>query len=208
MITDWGNHTLVFQHDNRFITLKGIRAPPVDSVRELPVEQLLKWYKGNEVWALAVVTAATDNVPEQLPPEIQAVIQQFPKVFETPTKLPPERGYDHAISLKPEAAPFNARPYRYSPAHKDEIEKQVREMLAQGIIKVSHSPFASPVLLVKKKDGSWRMCIDYRQLNAVTVKNSYPMPVVEELMDELSGAIMFTTGPTSRLPPDTYARKR
>ena len=65
-------------------------------------------------------------------------------------------------------------------------------MLANGIIKTSHSPFASPVLLVKKKDGSWRMCVDYRQLNAVTVKDRYPMPIVEELMDELAGAILFT----------------
>ena len=88
--------------------------------------------------------------------------------------------------------PVNVKPYRYSPQQKDEIERQIKEMLKQGIIKPSHNPFASPVLLVKKKDGTWHFCIDYGHLNAVTVKNRYPMPVVDELLDELAGASMFT----------------
>jgi hypothetical protein len=92
----------------------------------------------------------------------------------------------------PGVQPVNVKPYRYSPQQKDEIEKQIKEMLKQGIIQPSHSPFASPVLLVKKKDGSWRFCVDYRHLNAVTVKNRYPMPIVDELLDELAGAQFFT----------------
>ena len=87
---------------------------------------------------------------------------------------------------------MNIRPYRYPPAQKDEIEKQLSEMLKNGIIKHSQSPYASPVLLVKKKDGTWRFCVDYRHLNAQTVKNKHPMPIVDELIDELAGAQWFS----------------
>ena len=82
--------------------------------------------------------------------------------------------------------------YGYSPQQKNEIERQIKDMLRQGIIQSSCSPFASLVLLVTKKDGTWRFCVDYRHLNAVTVKDRYPMPVVDELLDELAGAQFFT----------------
>jgi len=84
------------------------------------------------------------------------------------------------------------RPYRYPPSLKDEIERQVNEMLSQGIIQPSSSSFSSPVLLVKKKDGSYRFCVDFRHLNALTAKSKFPVPVFEELMDELAHASWFT----------------
>jgi hypothetical protein len=127
-----------------------------------------------------------------LPPDLQAVLATFEDVFSEPTSLPPHRQLDHAIYLESGAQPTNARPYRYSPLQKDEIERQVKEMLAAGIITESMSPFASPVLLVKKKDGTWRFCIDYRRLNEMTIKNKFPLPVVDELLDELAGTRFFS----------------
>lgn len=87
------------------------------------------------------------------------------------------------------AQPVNLRPYRYNPELKDEIERQIAEMLDSGVIQHSQSAWSSPALLVRKKDGTWRLCVDYRQLNNVTVKSKYPVPIIEELLDELTGAI-------------------
>lgn len=113
-------------------------------------------------------------------------------MFAEPTTLPPRREADHQIPLLPGAQPVSVRPYRYSPTQKTEIENQVKQMLQNGIIRISSSPFASLVLLVKKKDGTWHFCVDYRHLNAITVKNKHPLPIVDKLLDELAGSVWFT----------------
>ncbi|XP_021974504.1 uncharacterized protein LOC110869570 [Helianthus annuus] len=118
---------------------------------------------------------------------IEALLQEYEDVFATPNNLPPSRAYDHRIILKDESMVINQKPYRYQAAQKDVIEKMTKELLDTGVIRGSSSPFAAPVVLVKKKDGSWRMCIDYRKLNDATVKNGYPIPLIEELLDELGG---------------------
>lgn len=110
----------------------------------------------------------------------------------TPKTLPPQRNYDHAIPLILGSIPINSKPYHYSPHHKTGIEKQVQELLQARLIAHSHSPFASPVLLVNKKDDSLRFCVDYRKLNDITIKNRFPMPIIEEILDELARAKFFT----------------
>ncbi|CAH9096328.1 unnamed protein product [Cuscuta epithymum] len=128
----------------------------------------------------------------QTPPSLAGLLVQFEDLFRTPVGLPPKRTCDHRIRLIPGAGPVVVRPYRYPYLQKDEIERQCAEMITQGIIQPSRSPFSSPVLLVLKSDDSWRFCVDYRELNSKTVKDKFPIPVIDELLDELHGASYFT----------------
>jgi hypothetical protein len=126
-------------------------------------------------------------------PKIQRIIDMHNKVFEPiPPGAPPDRGFEHIIELEEGAKPVITTPYRHPKKYKYEIEKAIKELLDMGHIKPSSSPFASSVVLVKKKDGTMRMCIDYMALNKKTIKNRYPIPRIDELLDELHGVIYFT----------------
>jgi hypothetical protein len=142
---------------------------------------------------LFALLGEADSEPQQpLPEPLVRLLKEFEDVFAAPIELPPKRDCDHVIPLVPGAKLIYIRPYRYPPALKDEIDKQVAEMLAKGLIQPSVSAFSSPILLVRKKDGSWRFCVDYRYLNAPTLKSKFPIPVFDELMDE-AAAKWFTT---------------
>ena len=106
--------------------------------------------------------------------------------------MPPVREVQFSINLKPGTEPIAKAPYRMAPAEMSELKTQLQELLDKGFIRPSTSPWGAPVLFVKKKDGSLRLCIDYRELNAVTVKNKYPLPRIDDLFDQLRGATVFS----------------
>ncbi|GJV08186.1 putative reverse transcriptase domain-containing protein [Tanacetum coccineum] len=121
------------------------------------------------------------------------VIRDFPEVFpEELPGLPPPRQVEFRIDLVPGAAPVARAPYRLAPSEMKELSVQLQELLEKGFIRPSSSPWGAPVLFVKKKDGSFRMCIDYRELNKLTVKNRYPLPRIDDLFDQLQGSSVYS----------------
>ncbi|KAJ9552882.1 hypothetical protein OSB04_016927 [Centaurea solstitialis] len=121
------------------------------------------------------------------------VVRDFPDVFpEDLPGVPPERQVEFGIDLIPGAAPVAKAPYRLAPPEMKELSNQLEELLGKGFIRPSSSPWGAPILFVKKKDGSMRMCIDYRELNKLTVKNRYPLPRIDDLFDQLQGAAWFS----------------
>ncbi|GKB11112.1 putative reverse transcriptase domain-containing protein [Tanacetum coccineum] len=119
--------------------------------------------------------------------------QDFPEVFpEDLPGLPPTRQVEFQIDLVPGAAPVARAPYRLAPSEMKELSEQLKELSDKGFIRPSSSPWGAPVLFVKKKDGSFRMCIDYRELNKLTVKNRYPLPRIDDLFDQLQGSSVYS----------------
>nr|GFA25607.1 putative reverse transcriptase domain-containing protein [Tanacetum cinerariifolium] len=121
------------------------------------------------------------------------VIYDFPEVFlEELPGLPPPRQIEFRIDLVPGAAPVARAPYRLAPSEMKELSIKLQELLEKGFIRLSSSPWGAPVLFVKKKDESFRMCIDYRELNKLTVKNCYPLPSIDDLFDQLQGSSVYS----------------
>ena len=121
------------------------------------------------------------------------VINEFLDVFsEDLPGLPPDRDVEFTIDVMPGTAPISKAPYRMAPAEMKEFKSQLQELLYKGFIRPSVSPWGAPVLFVKKKDGSMRLCINYRELNKVTIKNRYPLPRIDDLFDQLQGSCVFS----------------
>ncbi|XP_019251201.1 PREDICTED: uncharacterized protein LOC109230128 [Nicotiana attenuata] len=149
---------------------------------EFPNESVREW-KGN-VAKPRIKVASIQSVP---------IVNEFPDIF--PDELlgiPPDRVIDFGIDVVPDTQPISIPPYRMAPVELRELKEQLKDLLDKGFIRPSVSLWGAPVLFVKKKDGSLRICIDYRQLNKVTIKNRYPLPRIDDLFDELQGAKFFS----------------
>ncbi|GJX90963.1 putative reverse transcriptase domain-containing protein [Tanacetum coccineum] len=148
--------------------------------------------KGCQVFLVQMMkkeeTEASEKRIEDVP-----VVRDFPEVFpEDLPGLPPTRQVEFHIELIPGAAPVARAPYRLAPAEMKELAEQLKELSDKGFIRPSSSPWGAPILFVKKKDGSFRMCIDYRELNKLTVKNRYPLPRIDDLFDQLQGSSIYS----------------
>ncbi|KAI3723553.1 hypothetical protein L2E82_35208 [Cichorium intybus] len=138
--------------------------------------------------AHVVETKVKEKKIEDIP-----IVRDFPDIFpDDVSGLPPVRELEFRIDLVPEAAPIAKSPYRLAPTEMQELASQLQELTDKGFIRPSTSPWGAPVLFIKKKDGSFRMCIDYRELNKLTIKNRYPLPRIDDLFDQLQGASCFS----------------
>jgi hypothetical protein len=165
---DWlGMHDATIQCAKRTGLLTGPKGEKIELVADPPsdaggsVQQL----EGQSLEDIRVVCKYPDVFPEELP------------------GMPPDRDVEFVIDLLPGTAPISKRPYRMSSTQLIELRKQVKELLEKGFIHLSSSPWGAQVIFVEKKDGTQRMCVDYRLLNEVTIKNKYPLPRIEDLFD-------------------------
>lgn len=190
-----------FNHNNTHITLTG---EPLTLPLPSTPNQLHHYLQNDSIASLHLLTftdhtsdTATDTqslsiLTTTTLPQVHELLHAYPSIFNTPHGLPPSRHHDQRIPIHPNTAPVNVKPYRYPHSQKEAMTTIIDDMLHEGIITPSTSPYSSPVLLVRKKDGTWRFCVDYRALNAVTVKDRFPIPTIDELLDELGNATIFS----------------
>ncbi|GJT68297.1 putative reverse transcriptase domain-containing protein [Tanacetum coccineum] len=149
--------------------------------------------KGFPIFLAHVTAKEVEDKSEKKRLEDVPIVQDFPEVFpEDLSGLPPTRQVEFQIDLVPGTAPVVRAPYRLAPSEMKELSEQLKELSDKGFIRPSSSPWGAPILFVKKKDGSFRMCIDYRELNKLTVKNRYPLPRIDDLFDQLQGSSVYS----------------
>ncbi|GJV81639.1 putative reverse transcriptase domain-containing protein [Tanacetum coccineum] len=149
--------------------------------------------KGCHVFLANITATKDEDKSKEKRLEDVPVVQEFPEVFpEDLPGIPPTRQVEFQIDLVPGATPVARAPYRLAPSEMKELAEQLQELTDKGFIRPSSSPWGASVLFVKKKDGSFRMCIDYRELNKLTVKNRYPLPRIDDLFDQLQGSSIYS----------------
>lgn len=193
MYIDWPTKHLEICDNGKPVFLQGVGNAEV-ICQHISVEQLAGLHRKGDIEQVLVIQATDTGKKHvtEVSAEVQSILDEFQDVFDEPAGLPPRRACDHPIQLIEAAQPVQIRPYRHSPATKDEIERHVKELLKSGVIQNSTSDFASTAILVQKKDLTWQLCIDYRRLNAMTIPRKFPVPVIDEMIDDLTGARWFS----------------
>ena len=188
VMTNWKTQTMRFEWQGQKVMLVGD-----PSLKRSKISLMLKVLRMGGGGILVEFNGIENCIQEaKVPTVLKDLFTSYADIFQSQLQLPPHRVQDHAITLKEGTNPINVRPYRYPHSQKNEIERLVQDMLKVGIIQPSVSPFSSPLILVKKKDGSWRFCVDYRALDKATIPDKYPIPMIDKLLDELYGATVFT----------------
>jgi hypothetical protein len=190
ILMDFKALTMQFDQEGHQYKFQGITVGSPEVISSHHMEKLLK--KGHS-GVIAQLHAIQETETPPVPQNLQALLFKHQMVFSTPQGLPPSCGvHDHSIPLVPKILPPNIRLYRHPFSQKNEIEKMVQELLNAGVIHPSMSPYSSPIVMVLKKEGSWRICHEFRALNKLTIKDKFPIPVIDDLLDELSGTQFFT----------------
>jgi hypothetical protein len=185
--------TQIRDQDGKKVVLRGMSTGAPRTVSTKRMERIFRHGEVAYVAKCLITTQKDSKGRQQYHTKIKNLLGRHQQVFEAiPPGRPPDRGFEHTIELEEGAKPMITPPYCHPRRFKDEIEKAIKELLAMGHIRPSNNPFASSVVLVLKKDGTMRMCIDYRALNKKTIKNRYPIPRIDELMDELHGVVLFS----------------
>ena len=218
MLRNQGEAPFTFKHDDppiAQIVLVKITMPPIQEVQTLedtqrtggfgstnktPItfitaQHLIQTAQEEDQYYLCSITEEGDvTYTNAQDPRVKPILENFPDVFpkELPPGLPPSRDIDHRIELEPDSKPPWRPIYRMSPLELDAMRAELDRLLETGSIEPSLSPYGAPVIFVKKKDGKLRMCIDYRALNKITKKNRFPIPLIDDLIDRLQGASIFT----------------
>ena len=176
-----------FSLDGKEFELRGITGKLIKVISSHGMTKLLK--KGHHGVIAQLFLLDVQTSKSSISPYLQKVINKHYKVFEDiPKGLPPPRDHDHVIHLILGSTPPNIKPYKYPYLHKSEIERIVEEMLEASITRPSQIYYYASIVMVQKKEGSWCMCLDYKQLNKITIKDKIPILVIDEFLDEIHGA--------------------
>ena len=196
---DWlSKHRAIVDCDKKIVLLKcpDLSEVIIQGIRSESAPKVMSAMKARRFlrkYCEAFLALILDSKREQVNLETIPVIREFPDVFpEELPGVPPEREVDLSIEVVQGTTPISRAPYHMAPTELKELKTQLQELLDKGFIRPSVSPWGAPVLFVKRKDGTLRMCIDYRQINKVTVKNKYLLPRIEDLFDQLRGASVFS----------------